>query len=102
MNAETRLKPALIAAPLLLQWGRVPDNAEGSDGTHVNGNGSSASMRPRSCERGREILGENNVLNVLASMGPRSFERGKVGLDRVNQKQEAMLQWGRAPTNAER
>ena len=74
---DSRGWPRLTAYPRL-QWGRAHVSAENSratGGTHPPG---TASMGPRSRERGKRYgPGLVVVLPRLASMGPRSRERGK-------------------------
>ena len=65
----------------------------------------SASMGPRSHERGNHLTMSNakGSRTIFASMGPRSHERGNIG-DSVSimpSCQGILLQWGRVLTNAE-
>ncbi len=61
----------------LLQWGRVRKNAEGWDWDRRISGFQTASMGPRSEERGRLAVRVNFTVPAHASMGPRSEERGR-------------------------
>src|SRR5581483_1560885 len=60
-----------------------------------------ASMGPRSCERGNAPLSTDDVCSRAASMGPRSCERGNVRQNGRWCSIRVALQWGRARASAE-
>src|SRR5258706_197149 len=67
---------------------------------HRQFKGQIASMGPRSRERGKITSRARHLRRSRASMGPRSRERGKA-MDKILDKAEVKLQWGRAHVSAE-
>jgi len=110
--------------PVELQWGRAPESAEMNQETTEEGtinyrfngaalrrarrcsirkrctHGTTASMGPRSGERGDIVRVTFVRPHSPASMGPRSGERGDAAWAAATGSSD-LLQWGRAPESAE-
>ncbi len=124
-NAERPIYSQLLVDIVRLQWGRVQSNAERKGCLEVICFGCTASMGPRSIERGKSHSTHNSNRDRRASMGPRSIERGKhrrrqppplrsscfngAAFNRTRKDHKSPffvigseLQWGRVQSNAER
>ena len=96
--AEMRLAYRCAVDSQLLQWGRDQLIAEIATTRHSRHRCASASMGPRSADRGNESA-RSPCNSQLASMGPRSADRGN---QRASERPAARwLQWGRDQLIAE-
>jgi len=100
-SAETDVRLQVRADAHLLQWGRAPRSAETGEGLPVRALALELQWgrAPRSAEtHGRPSFGS---LISSASMGPRSEERGDGMAQGYGTTILCELQWGRAPRSAE-
>ncbi|SPE35097.1 hypothetical protein SBA6_410047 [Candidatus Sulfopaludibacter sp. SbA6] len=101
MSAEISFQRSGRDPSLWLQWGRAQLSAEmvyaPASAVHVW----SASMGPRSIERGNHTSRLRVSPACSASMGPRSIERGNDTRQRGLGGVLYALQWGRAQLSAE-
>ena len=78
-NVETGDKSDKSILQIVLQWSHVHSNVETASGEEACIVSRTASMEPRSLERGNEVEATTQERAATASMEPRSLERGNSG-----------------------
>ena len=100
MNAETRIASTSLMQYFTLQWGRVLMNAETVQGgklykRYMVLQWGRVLMNAETC-----VQSDSTLLRRTASMGPRSHERGNMP-NSSPPTPPKLLQWGRVLMNAE-